>query len=91
MARLKELKTENTRLKKVYAVARLKAEILKEAIERSGEAFAPTGALTSPRHLATMLQKRVNFLRFEFKPLRWKRLLNKIEISANLLTKLKMM
>lgn len=58
MARLKKLKTENTRLKKVYAGARLKAEIIKEAIEKSGEAFAPTGALSFPRHLATMLQKR---------------------------------
>uniref|UniRef100_UPI0040484595 IS3 family transposase n=1 Tax=Rheinheimera sp. TaxID=1869214 RepID=UPI0040484595 len=34
MARLKELETENTRLKKMYAEERLKAEILKEAIEK---------------------------------------------------------
>lgn len=34
MARLKELETENSRLKKMYAEKRLKAEILKEAIEK---------------------------------------------------------
>lgn len=34
MARLKELETENTRLKKMYAEERLKAEVLKEAIEK---------------------------------------------------------
>ena len=34
MARLKELETENARLKKMYAEERLKAEILKEAIEK---------------------------------------------------------
>lgn len=34
MARLKELEAENTRLKKMYAEERLKAEILKEAIEK---------------------------------------------------------
>ena len=34
MSRLKELETENTRLKKMYAEERLKAEILKEAIEK---------------------------------------------------------
>lgn len=34
MARLKELEDENRRLKKVYAEERLKAEILKEAIEK---------------------------------------------------------
>lgn len=34
MSRLKELEAENTRLKKMYAEERLKAEILKEAIER---------------------------------------------------------
>lgn len=34
MARLKELETENSRLKKMYAEERLKAEILKEAIEK---------------------------------------------------------
>lgn len=42
MARLKELETENARLKKMYAEERLKAEILKEAIEKSGKAVAPT-------------------------------------------------
>jgi putative transposase len=34
MARLKELEMENARLKKMYAEERLKAEILKEAIEK---------------------------------------------------------
>ena len=34
MAGLKELETENARLKKMYAEERLKAEILKEAIEK---------------------------------------------------------
>ncbi|BBQ90047.1 transposase [Klebsiella quasipneumoniae] len=43
MARLKELEAENARLKKMYAEERLKAEILKEAIEKSGKAVAPTG------------------------------------------------
>ncbi len=38
MARLKELEDENRRLKKRYAEERLKADILKEAIEKSGEA-----------------------------------------------------
>ena len=44
MARLKELESENARLKKMYAEERLKAEILKEAIEKSGEAVGPAGA-----------------------------------------------
>ena len=34
MSRLKELEAENSRLKKMYAEERLKAEILKEAIEK---------------------------------------------------------
>ncbi len=34
MARLKELEAENARLKKMYAEERLKAEIVKEALER---------------------------------------------------------
>jgi len=34
MARLKELEEENRRLKTMYAEERLKAEILKEAIEK---------------------------------------------------------
>jgi putative transposase len=34
MSRLKELEAENYRLKKMYAEERLKAEILKEAIEK---------------------------------------------------------
>ena len=35
MARLKELEAENTRLKKMYAEERLKAEIVKEALTPS--------------------------------------------------------
>ena len=38
MSRLKELEAENSRLKKMYAEERLKAEILKEAIEKSRNA-----------------------------------------------------
>jgi len=34
MARLKELEEENRRLKKMYAEERLKAEIIKEALEK---------------------------------------------------------
>ncbi len=34
MSRLKELESENSRLKKMYAEERLKADILKEAIEK---------------------------------------------------------
>ena len=34
MARLKELEDENRRLKKMYAEERVKADILKEAIEK---------------------------------------------------------
>lgn len=36
MARLKELEDENRRLKKMYAEERLKAEIIKEALEKKG-------------------------------------------------------
>lgn len=42
MVRLRELKTENTRLKKMYAEERLKAEIIQEAMQKSGEAILPT-------------------------------------------------
>jgi len=41
MAKLKELEDENRLLKKMYAEERLKAEILKEAIGKSGEAVSP--------------------------------------------------
>ena len=34
MAHLKELETENRRLKKMYAEERLKAEIVQEALEK---------------------------------------------------------
>lgn len=40
MARLKELETENRQLKKMYAEERLKAEIIKEALEKSGKAVS---------------------------------------------------
>lgn len=42
MARLKELEDENRRLKKMYAEERLKAEIVQEALQKSGEAILPT-------------------------------------------------
>lgn len=51
MKRMKELEAENRRLKKMYAEERLKAEIIQEAMEKSGEAvstsrdgFASSGA-----------------------------------------------
>jgi len=37
MTRMKELEAENAWLKKMYAEERLKADVLKEAIEKSGE------------------------------------------------------
>lgn len=37
MARLRELEDENRCLKKMYVEEKLKAEIIKEAIEKSGE------------------------------------------------------
>lgn len=40
MTRLKELEEENRRLKKMYAEERLKAEIIQEAMAKSGEAIA---------------------------------------------------
>lgn len=39
MKRLKELEEENRRLKKMYAEERLKAEIVQEALEKSGKAI----------------------------------------------------
>ena len=42
MARLKELEEENRRLKKMYAEERLKAEIVQEALQKSGKAILPT-------------------------------------------------
>ena len=42
IARLKELEAENARLKKIYAKERIKAEILKEAIEKSGSVVTTT-------------------------------------------------
>ena len=38
MARLRELETENARLKKMYAKEHLKAEIILEAMAKNGKA-----------------------------------------------------
>ncbi len=43
MPRLKELEEENRRLKKMYAEEPLKAEIIAEAIAKSGDAICPQG------------------------------------------------
>jgi len=50
-ARLKELEEENRRLKKMYAEERLKAEIVAEALKKSGIAISTTrnGAMGSAR------------------------------------------
>jgi len=42
MKRMKELEDENRRLKKMYAEEKLKSEIAREAIEKSGEAISTT-------------------------------------------------
>ncbi len=42
MMRMKELVDENHRSKKMYAEEKLKAEIISEAIQKSGEAISPT-------------------------------------------------
>lgn len=42
MARMKELEEENRRLKKIYAEERLKAEIIAEAMQKSGSAISTT-------------------------------------------------
>ena len=42
MARMKELEEENRRLKKMYADERIKAEIVAEALAKSGSAISPT-------------------------------------------------
>lgn len=39
LSRMKELEEENRRLKKMYAEERLKAEVISEALEKSGEAL----------------------------------------------------
>ncbi len=50
MKELRELRAENTRLKKMYAEEKLKAEIAREAIEKSGEAIlSSTDGSTSLR------------------------------------------
>jgi len=50
MARLKELEEENRRLKKMDAEERLKAEIVQETLEKSGDALSPPrdGAVDRP-------------------------------------------
>ena len=51
MARMKELEEENRRLKKMYAEERLKAEIITEAMQKSGSAISTTrdGAMGGAR------------------------------------------
>lgn len=41
MARMKELEAENERLRKMYVEEKIKAEIVAEALEKSGEAISP--------------------------------------------------
>ena len=43
MSRMKELEEENRRLKKMYLEEKLKAEIVSEALEKSGEAISQKG------------------------------------------------
>lgn len=43
MARFKELEEENRRLEKMYAEEQLKAEIIQEAMAKSGEAISVQG------------------------------------------------
>jgi len=60
MKRMKELEEENRRLKKMYAEEKLKAEIIQEAMEQSGEAISTQGdgatrsTRTSSFHLASL-------------------------------------
>ena len=55
MKRLKELEEENARLKKVCAEEKLKAEIVSEALEKSGEAIS-----TQRDGAASMTEKQVS-------------------------------
>jgi hypothetical protein len=41
MSRMKELEAENARLRKMYVEEKIKAEIVSEALEKSGEAISP--------------------------------------------------
>lgn len=41
MERMKELEAENARLRKMYVEEKLKAEIVTEELEKSGEALSP--------------------------------------------------
>ncbi len=55
LSRMKELEEENRRLKKMYLEEKLKAEIVSEALEKSGEAIPTQGdgrqSSQSARHL----------------------------------------
>jgi putative transposase len=48
MKRMKELEEENRRLKKMYAQEKLKAEIVQEALKKSGEAVSMQGDGRAP-------------------------------------------
>jgi putative transposase len=52
MGRMKELEDENRRLKKMYAKERLKAEIVAEALTKSGSAISAAGDGTVGRSAA---------------------------------------
>ena len=43
MKRMKELELENARLKKMYAEEKLKAEMVSEALEKTGKAISTEG------------------------------------------------
>jgi len=55
MKRMKELEDENRRLKKMYAEEKLKAEIVKEALEKKRWRNAPTPNLVLRYGLAALL------------------------------------
>ena len=52
MARMKELEQENQRLRKMYVEEKLKAEIVSEALAKSGEAISPARDGTTSRAAA---------------------------------------
>jgi putative transposase len=49
ITRLKELEAENAKLKKMYAEERLKAEIIQEAMSKSGKAILSSSDGTTSR------------------------------------------
>ncbi len=67
MKRLKELEAENARLKKMYAEEKLKAEIVAEALEKSGEAISTQGDGTTrggrARHQHPTCLSSIRYLR----------------------------